>query len=90
MAIRFHASSARHSIGRERARFVIEQCRCPLFPPDLEATDRVVFLGPDQYGVPLEVVGLELADGNLLVIHVMRLRKVYQAAYVKVMACQAL
>lgn len=90
MVIRFHPSSARHSIGQERARFVIEHCLCPLFPPDLDATDRVVFLGPDPNGIPLEVVGVELEDGDLLVIHVMRLRKVHWAEYARVVACQAL
>jgi hypothetical protein len=36
------------------------------------------------------VVGLELGDGDLLVIHVMRLRKMHEAAYARVMTCQAL
>ena len=36
---------------------------------------------------PLEVVGLELADGDLLVIHAMKLRRAYREDYVRVMEC---
>jgi hypothetical protein len=51
--------------------------------------DLVVFLGPDKRGVPLEVIAVELADGDLLVIHAMKLRRKYLDDYAKVMECQA-
>lgn len=41
--------------------------------------------GAIMYGVPLEVMGLELADGDLLVIHAMRLRPKYRDAFERVM-----
>jgi hypothetical protein len=66
----------------------VEHCACPLYGPDPEALDLVVFLGPDPNGIPLEVVGVELADGDLLVIHAMRLRRKYMADYARVMECQ--
>ena len=44
-----------------------------------------MFLGPDERGVPLEVMGIELADGDLLVIHAMRLRPKYRDAFERVM-----
>jgi hypothetical protein len=47
-----------------------------------------MFLGPDARGVPLEVVGLELADGDLLVIHAMLLRERFREEYARVMRGQ--
>jgi hypothetical protein len=41
----------------------------------------VLYLGTDQFGVELEVVGVELADGSLRVIHAMRMRRKYRARY---------
>lgn len=52
--------------------------------------DLVIFLGPDLNGVPLEVMGVELADGNLVVVHAMKLRPKYRDAYQQVMECQDL
>ena len=90
MAIRFSRSAARHGIAPDRARFVVDGCRCPLYSPDADEADLIVFLGPDRHGVPLEVIGLELADGDLLVIHAMRLRASYRDDYATVMRCQEL
>ncbi len=88
MAIRFSRSASRHGVAHNRARLVIERCGCPLYPPDPDDDGLVVFLGPDGNGVPLEVVGLELADGDLLVIHAMKLRRAYREDYSRVMECQ--
>lgn len=88
MATRFSESAARHGISRDRARYVIEHCSCPLYPPTPDDEDLAVFLGPDPGGVPLEVIGVELAGGDLLVIHVMKLRRRYRDDYAKVMECQ--
>lgn len=61
----------------------MRHCLHPLYRPDPEADeqDLMLFLGPDQYGVPLEVVAVELADGDLLVIHPMQMRAKYADAY---------
>jgi hypothetical protein len=91
MAITFAASVSRHRISSDRARYVVENCACPLYPPpdpDSGDEDLVVFLGPDDRGVPLEVVAVELANGDCLVIHAMRLRRKYVADYARVMECQ--
>ena len=88
MAIRFHPSATRHSIAHDRSRYVVEHCACPIYPPDNDGADRILFLGPDPKGVPLEVVGIELIDGDLLVIHAMRLRTTYLQDYARVMRCQ--
>ncbi len=68
-------------------RHVVEHCPCPLYSSSLDKVDLIVFLGPDANGVPLEVIGVELDDGDLLVIHAMRLRGAYRDAYVEVMRC---
>ena len=89
MAIVFRRSAARHGISTDRATFVIETCPCPLYAPDETGPrDHVMFLGPDADGVPLEVVGIELENGDLVVIHAMRMRSRFSAAYVQVMRCQ--
>lgn len=89
MAIRFSPSASRHRVSHERSRHVVENCACPLYSDDPDEEDLVVFLGPDNRGVPLEVIAVELADGDLLVIHAMKLRRKYLDSYAKVMECQA-
>ena len=58
------------------------------FGPGREEADVLVFLGPDANGVPLEVVGIEVVRGDLVVIHAMRMRRKYADAYAEVMACR--
>lgn len=67
---------------------MVEHGSCPLYSSDPDEVDLVVFLGPDAHGVPLEVIGVDFADGRLLVIHAMRLRPSYREAYERVMRCQ--
>ncbi len=66
---------------------MVTHCPVPLYqtaalPDD---ADVLIFLGPDQRGVPLEVAAIELAGGGLRVIHAMRMRDKYQADYEQVM-----
>ena len=70
--------------------YVVEHCTCLLYLSDPDEEDLIVFLGPDSNGVPLEVIGVELAEGDLLVIHAMRLRRAYRDDYARVMECQGL
>lgn len=76
MLLRFARSAARHGISRERVRHVVETCRSPLYSADDDREGLVLFLGSDAHGVPLEVVGIELAGDDLLIIHAMRLRAI--------------
>lgn len=87
MAIRFSRSASRHGIGHDRSRYVVEHGEFPLYSADPDRESLVLFLGPDARGVPLEVIGLELADGDLLVIHAMRLREMHRDDYARVMRC---
>jgi hypothetical protein len=85
MPIRFAPSAARHGIAPERAQYVVEHCPAPLYSPEPDEEDLVIYLGPDERGVPLEVMAIELADGDLLVIHAMHLRPKYRDAFERVM-----
>ena len=78
MAIRFHSAASRHGINERRSTYVIEHCEAPLYSDRFDERDLVVFLGVDDRGVPLEVIGVELASGDLLVIHAMRMRRRYR------------
>lgn len=89
MPVRFTRSADRHGIHRDRARHVMAQCAIPLYSSDPDRESLVLFLGPDGQGVPLEVIGVELADGDLLVIHAMRLRATNRDEYERVMRCHA-
>jgi len=82
--IQFNRSASRHGISRARATHVVQTCPLPLYSPEAEDEDLVVFLGPDQDGVALEVIALELGNG-LLVIHAMKLRPKYLEAFRQVM-----
>jgi hypothetical protein len=65
---------------------VIATCRLPMAASDDPAlADRILFLGPDGHGVPLEVVAIELDNGDLVVIHAMRMRRKYKRAHEQVM-----
>ena len=83
MVIRFHPSASRHGVSPQRATFVVERSGRPLYvvDPSADEAQLVLFLGPDHRGVPLEVVAVELRDGDLLVIHAMRMRAKYAGVY---------
>ena len=76
-------SALRHGISEERMRHVVRTCPMPLDHPD--GSGQVIFLGPDQRGVPLEVAGFQDDGGNVTTIHAMRLRPSYKSAYEEVM-----
>jgi hypothetical protein len=40
-----------------------------------------MFLGDDANGVAIEVAGVELEPGDLLVVHAMKLRPAYRSRY---------
>ena len=44
-------------------------------------TERLLFLGDDMNGIPLEVMGIRLEHQSLLVIHAMKLRPRYRDLY---------
>jgi hypothetical protein len=81
-------SATKHRISRDRSRHVIEHCglwfwrRPPRRAPDFDQRDdQVLFFGDDADGVALEVFAAWLAEGELLVIHAMRVRDHHLALY---------
>lgn len=82
MEVEFATSARRHRVGKARALHVVRNPRVRFIVNDPAGRDdRVVFLGDDQTGRALEVMGVELTDGTLYVIHVMDLRAKYRSAY---------
>jgi len=80
--VEFAVSARRHRVGKARALHVIHNPRVQFIVPDPAGRDdRIILLGDDQTGRALEVMGVELADGTLYVIHVMDMRAKYRSAY---------
>lgn len=70
MRIEFTAASRKHRIGRGHVRYVMATQE-----PEEVVTTRGEFgwkyVGPDDRGVVLEVIAVELDNGDVLVIHAM-------------------
>ena len=47
-----------------------------------------MYLWADEHGVPLEVGAIELDGGDLLVVHAMKMRRIYQADYQRMLEWQ--
>ncbi len=81
MEIRWAKSAAKHRISRERSGHVVKTTNTIIREPAPEDSplgdDRIVFLGPDQNGVMLEVMAIEI-DQGLLIIHAMKMRRKYR------------
>lgn len=84
--MRWASSASKHGISRRSVRHVIARAGLIYVqrasPPE-RPSDQLVFLGPDEQGRPLEVMGVELNSGQLLVIHAMQLRVKYLDQYVE-------
>jgi hypothetical protein len=80
--VEFAHSATRHGISREQSLHVVENAHgvypIPAAVDPAWQTERLLFVGHDSRGVPLEVVAIELDDGDLLVIHAMKLRRSYR------------
>lgn len=75
-------SALRHGLSEERIRHAIALCHTPLVNP--RSDSQMLFLGADQYGNPLEVIGVIDRDDSLVVIHAMPLRRAYRPLHVEV------
>ena len=86
MNVRFARSARRHRVSRESIRHVIGHCglRFEQAPPARAPGGRdvrLVYLGDEAGGQALEVMAIQLADEDLLVIHAMPLRDKYRPQY---------
>jgi hypothetical protein len=68
--VRFTRDARKHKIGHARARFVIENNE-PMQRPGLFKNEKkLTWVGNDDRGLELEVIGIEDAD-EIFIIHVM-------------------
>ncbi len=79
-------SATKHRISRERSGYVVRGCGLRFRGRVFDGSkpwmdDRVAFLGDDHEGVPLEVLGVEVADESFLVIHASKLRIRFSGLY---------
>jgi hypothetical protein len=78
------AAARKHRVSRAQVLHVVVHAGLyfvrPAAPPQ-RPDEALLFLGDDEDGVPIEVVGVELADGRLRVIHAMSMRPAYQDLY---------
>ncbi len=81
MEIRFTRSAVRHRISRRRSGHVVRTAAVIFRQPAPKGSplqdERIVFLGPDKSGTLLEVMAVETDEGDLLVIHAMRISNRY-------------
>ena len=68
--IRFTQASRKHRLGRAHVRFVMAR----VVPTEIvtnQGEQGWLYVGPDERGVELEVIAVEMEGGDLLVIHAM-------------------
>jgi hypothetical protein len=85
-SVRFARAATRHRVSKDRIRHVIANYRVRFEEPPPAGREgvpdtRLVFLGEDPQGEPLEVMAIQLPNGGLLVIHAMSLRNKYRRRY---------
>ncbi|MDN5751404.1 MAG: hypothetical protein L0H64_23375 [Pseudonocardia sp.] len=68
--LKFARSARKHRIGRAHALHVIHNTTHIRYPPTDDLDARIEWIGPDDRGVELEIIAVELPD-LWLVIHVM-------------------
>lgn len=69
--VRFTQSARRHRIGKAHVLAAMNAVGEPQrIPAEGDLDDRLLWVGPDDRGVVLEVIGIDLPD-YLLIIHVM-------------------
>jgi hypothetical protein len=68
--IRWYRSARRHRVGKARAMHVINSSEPVRVPASATADARLVWIGPDDRGIELEIVALDLGE-TVVVIHVM-------------------
>ena len=70
-----YESARKHGVSDEDIRHSSEHA---LVVADEEDTGRVLYLGPDRAGNLLEIVAVLRNDDTEIVIHAMRMRRIYE------------
>jgi uncharacterized DUF497 family protein len=82
--IRILSTARKHGITNLQIRFAISHCGLTFVQSpsdDLTEPDRVLVLGDDHAGVPIEILAIEDDSGGLVVIHAMKMRRRYRRQY---------
>ena len=84
-----HGSALKHGIAPESMIWVVETAGLiflrPAEPERGRSSEQYVYLGDDPDGVPLEVMSIPTADGQVLIIHAMPLRAKFHDQYLEAM-----
>ncbi len=70
-----YESARKHGISDQDIRHGIEHA---LVAADEDETNKVLYLGPDRAGNLLEIVTVVRDDDTEIVIHAMRMRRIYE------------
>ncbi len=86
MRIRFTRAATKHGIAHQHSRDVVEHCGLIFIgpaPPHSPSSfvERLLYLGDDATGRPLEVMAIETGPDDLLIIYAMPLRRKYLLLY---------
>jgi hypothetical protein len=86
VSVRFARSATKHRVSKESIRHVIDHYRVRFEePPPIGASasrsTRIVYRGEDAHGQPLEIMAVEGASGEQLVIHAMPQRERYRKRF---------
>lgn len=68
--VRWFQSARRHRIGKAHAMHVIKNASPTMIPRTATSDARLLWIGPDDRGLELEILALDLPDA-IIVIHVM-------------------
>jgi hypothetical protein len=82
--IRILSTAYKHGITDGQIHFAISHCGLTFVQPpprDLTEPDRVLILGDDQAGVPIEILAVQDDSGDLVVMHAMKMRRRYRRQY---------
>lgn len=71
MVVRFAKSARRHRIGRAHVLHVMEHGEPIASVPGRDGEPRMIWVGPDDRGLGIEVTAVVVDPATLLVIHVM-------------------
>jgi hypothetical protein len=84
--VRILPTARKHGITNAQIRFAISHCGLAFLQPppdDPMEPDRVLVLGDDQAGVPIEILSIQDDSGDLVVIHAMKMRRSYRRSYLE-------
>jgi transcriptional/translational regulatory protein YebC/TACO1 len=75
VSVEIYESAHKHAISDEDIEHAIDHA---LVVADEEGADKVLYLGPDRAGNMLEIVAVARDDDTEIVIHAMRMRRIYE------------